>query len=101
LKNRFSSVVPIRESSKRADLLISRMPSRSPFRSLAPLPLHGPVNYLHLIEITALTSQLFLLTKKIQGVQQDRSLTVSEVFPVGAESGAQAKSPEAEGRSET
>jgi hypothetical protein len=59
------------------------------------------VNGLHLIEITGLTNWFFLLTKKIQGVQQDRSLTVSEVFPVGAESGAQAKSPEAEGRSET
>jgi hypothetical protein len=54
-----------------------------------------------LIEIAGLTKLLFLLTKKIQGVQQDRSLTVSEVFPVGAESGAQAKSPKAEGRSET
>jgi hypothetical protein len=59
------------------------------------------VNGLHLIEIAGLTNWFFLLTKKIEGVQQDRSLTVSEVFPVGAESGAQAKSPEAEGRSET
>jgi hypothetical protein len=67
----------------------------------ALLLLHAPVNGLHLIEIAGLTKLLFLLTKKIQGVQQDRSLTVSEVFPVGAESGAQAKSPKAEGRSET
>jgi hypothetical protein len=34
----------------------------------------------------------FSLTQKIEGVQQDRSLTPSKVFPVGAASGAQAKS---------
>jgi hypothetical protein len=68
-------------------------------RPLAPLPLHPPVNGLHLIEIAALRNPFFLLTEEIQGVQQDRSLTVSEVFPVGAASGGQARSPSAEGRS--
>ena len=34
----------------------------------------------------------FSLTQKIEGVQQDRSLTASKVFPVGAASGAQAES---------
>jgi hypothetical protein len=33
------------------------------------------------------------LTKKIEGVKQNRSLTVSQVFPVGAASGGQARSP--------
>jgi len=69
-------------------------------RPLAPLLLHAPVNGLHLIEIAALTNCFFLLTKKMEGVQQDRSLTVSEVFPVGAASGGQARSPSAEGKSE-
>jgi hypothetical protein len=34
----------------------------------------------------------FSLTVKIEGVKQTRSSTSSEVFPVGAASGAQAKS---------
>ena len=34
----------------------------------------------------------FLLTLKLEGVKETRSLTASEVFPVGAASGAQAKS---------
>ncbi len=33
------------------------------------------------------------LTSFSRGVEQHRSLTVSEVYPVGAESGARAKSP--------
>jgi hypothetical protein len=50
------------------------------------------VNALHSIENKSDKSAIFSLTKKIEGVQQDRSLTVSKVFPVGAASGAQAKS---------
>jgi hypothetical protein len=38
------------------------------------------------------TTHHFSLTAKIEGVQQDRSLTPSKVFPVGAASGAQAES---------
>jgi hypothetical protein len=36
------------------------------------------------------TTRDFSLTEKIERVQQDRSLTPSKVFPVGAASGAQA-----------
>jgi hypothetical protein len=61
--------------------------------------MHSPVNELHSIEIQALTNLFFLLTKKIEGVKHNCSLTVSEVFPVGAASGGQAKSPSAEGKS--
>jgi hypothetical protein len=64
-------------------------------RLLAPLLLHSPVNELHSIEIKAHTNLFFLLTQKIEGVKHNCSLTVSEVFPVGAASGGQAKSPSA------
>jgi hypothetical protein len=59
----------------------------------AQSPLHTPVNGLHSIENAQLTNSFFSLTKKIQGVKHNCSLTVSEVFPVGAASGGQAKSP--------
>jgi hypothetical protein len=38
---------------------------------------HGPVNGLHSIENKRVADACFSLTKKIGGVQQDRSLTVS------------------------
>jgi len=60
---------------------------------------HVPVDWLHSIENAQLTNSFFPLTKKIQGVKHNCSLTVSEVFPVGAASGGQARSPSAEGRS--
>jgi hypothetical protein len=44
------------------------------------------------LKTRVLTKAYFSLTGKIEGVQQDRSLTASEVFPVGAASGAQAES---------
>src|SRR5438876_8967106 len=69
-------------------------------RLLAPLLLHSPVNELHSIEIKEHTNSFFLLTQKIEGVKHNCSLTVSEVFPVGAASGGQAKSPSATGKSE-
>jgi hypothetical protein len=62
--------------------------------------LHTPVNDLHLIEIKADTKLFFLLTQKIEGVKHNCTLTVSEVFPVGAASGGQARSPSADGKSE-
>src|SRR5258708_34667969 len=43
---------------------------------------HTPVNELHSIENAQLTHSFFPLTKKIQGVKHNCSLTVSEVFPV-------------------
>jgi hypothetical protein len=46
--------------------------------------LHQPVNELHLIDFKAHTNLFFLLTQKIEGVKHNCSLTVSEVFPVGA-----------------
>jgi len=54
---------------------------------------HQPVDAPHPIENKSDRSAIFLLTLHSEGVQQDRSLTVSKVFPVGAASGAQAESP--------
>jgi hypothetical protein len=79
-------------TSENADLNRSALPSRN---ATAPLLLHSPVNELHSIEIKEHTNLFFLLTQKIEGVQHNCSLTVSEVFPVGAASGGQAKSPSA------
>jgi hypothetical protein len=53
---------------------------------------HPPVNQLHSIDNKPHADAIFSLTQILKGVQQDRSLTVSEVFPVGAASGARAKS---------
>ena len=47
---------------------------------------------LHSIDFPEDKTASFLLTLKKKGVKQTRSLTASEVFPVGAASGAQAKS---------
>src|SRR5260370_8410217 len=85
--------------TKRARIGISRASRNNSCNPPAPLPLHSPVNELHSIEIQALTNLFFLLTKKIEGVKHNCSLTVSEVFPVGAASGGQATSPSAEGKS--
>jgi hypothetical protein len=61
-----------------------------------------PVDGVHSPENKSDKGANFLLTPELEGVQQDRSLTVSEVFPVGAASGARAMSPStlqnAEGR---
>jgi hypothetical protein len=62
-------------------------------RPSAQSALHTPVNELHSIQNKQLTNSFFPLTKKLQGVKHNCSLTVSEVFPVGAASGGQAKSP--------
>ena len=53
---------------------------------------HPVVDGLHSIDFAADTRADFLLTLTMKGVKQTRSLTASEVFPVGAASGAQAKS---------
>src|SRR5580698_4902107 len=58
----------------------------------APASLHPPVNRLHSAEFQAHATAHFPLTANIEGVKQTRSLTTSEVFPVGAASGARAKS---------
>jgi hypothetical protein len=50
------------------------------------------VDALHSIENKSDKGPHFSLTQQLEGVQQDRSLTVSKVFPVGAASGAQAVS---------
>src|SRR5579872_631871 len=61
-------------------------------RAIAPPLRHTPVRCLHSAEYKAVTSSYFSLTPKMKGVKQTRSLTTSEVFPVGAASGARAKS---------
>jgi hypothetical protein len=46
----------------------------------AQSPLHDPVNELHSIDSKAHTNLFFLLTQKIEGVQHNCSLTVTEFF---------------------
>ena len=53
---------------------------------------HCPVTSAHSLVFKGDRIAAFSLTKKIEGVKQTRSLTRSEVYPVGAASGAQAKS---------
>jgi len=53
---------------------------------------HMPVDELHSIENKALKIANDFLTLFLDAVQHTRSLTVSKVFPVGGESGAQASS---------
>jgi len=64
--------------------------------TVAPFAQHSPVNELHSIESKAFRFSFFLLTQKIEGVKHNCSLTVSEVFPVGAASGGQTRSPSAD-----
>src|SRR6476659_2729662 len=47
---------------------------------IAPFALHAPFNVLHFIESKAIRFQFFRLTQKIQGVQHNCSLTVTEFF---------------------
>jgi hypothetical protein len=83
------NVRTIAPKRKIADKFVSRIASG---KRLAPLSRHGPVRRLHSAEYKADRSLYFSLTPKMKGVKQTCSLTTSEVFPVGAASGAQAKS---------
>ena len=87
------------QSRKYGDSLFAQNHAALTSRGAAPSPLHTPVNSLHSIESKVHTKSLFLLTQKIEGVKHNCSLTVSEVFPVGAASGGQARSPSADGKS--
>src|SRR5208337_4143419 len=53
---------------------------------------HPLVKPLHSIQLKGHIRACFSLTPQIKGVKETRSLTCSEVFPVGAASGAQARS---------
>jgi len=79
-----------RKSASRADCSQKRK------FMVAPFMLHAPVNELHSIEFKAFRFLLFSLTQEIEGVKHNCSLTVSEVFPVGAASGGQTRSPSAD-----
>jgi hypothetical protein len=68
------------------------VPAGDGFEGLAQKLRHRPVDELHLIENKGDKISNDLLTLFLVAVQQPRSLTVSEVFPVGGESGAQASS---------
>ena len=68
-------------------------PLRNPATRSCTKSGHPPVDAVHSTENKRDKTAYFSLTLKIEGVQQDRSLTTSRVFPVGAASGAQAKSP--------
>ena len=71
----------------------SSLPSARNGFSTCTKTCHPPVDALHSIENKSDRSAIFSLTLNLESVQQDRSLTVSKVFPVGAASGAQAESP--------
>jgi hypothetical protein len=62
---------------------------------------HPPVDELHSMENKADRGAIVCLTLSLAAVKHTRSLTVSKVFPVGGESGAQASSlrPSAEWKS--
>jgi hypothetical protein len=62
------------------------------FRSTAQIMRHPPVDGLHHIENKLLKTEIVFLTLFPHEVQHTRSLTVSKVFPVGGESGAQTSS---------
>jgi len=62
------------------------------FTGTAPLLLHPPVDRLQLIENKLYKFSIVFLTLSWIAVKHTRSLTVSKVFPVGGESGAQASS---------
>ncbi len=71
---------------------VSKGCARVFLQSSAPLLWQRPVDELHWIENTALKNRIVFLTFFPVAVQHTRSLTVSKVFPVGGESGAQASS---------
>jgi hypothetical protein len=48
--------------------------------TIAPIALHAPVNELHSIEIKAFTFLFFRLTRNLEGVKHNCSLTVTEFF---------------------
>jgi hypothetical protein len=73
-------------SGFKAEIVVARI------LRFAPKSRQWPVDGLHSTDFSADKSAAFLLTLKMKGVKQTRSLTASEVFPVGAASGAQAKS---------
>jgi hypothetical protein len=80
-------------ANKTKKFTISRQNGKTLLRSLAQIPLHPPVDSLHLLEKKRDGRKLFRLTQKKESVKQNRSLTVSRVFPVGVESGGRARSP--------
>ncbi len=66
--------------------------SKGRFRPPAPLLLQVPVDGLHSIENKSHKIVIVFLTLFPDAVKHTRSLTVSKVFPVGGESGAQTSS---------
>jgi hypothetical protein len=79
----------LRESEKNTGLT-KKMPGGN--SRTAPKMRHPPVDSLHSIDFPADKTLPFLLTLEMKGVKTNRSLIASGVFPVGAASGAQAKS---------
>ena len=62
------------------------------FRGTAQIMRHPPVDGRHYAENKPLKTAIVFLTLFLDEVQHTRSLTVSKVFPVGGESGAQTSS---------
>lgn len=83
---RSQSILRISRSSSFPHVFVSFI------RASAQNLMHRPVDELHSIENKALKISNVFLTLFLVAVQQTRSLTVSKVFPVGGESGAQASS---------
>jgi len=83
---RSQSILRISRSSSFPHVFVSFI------RASAQNLMHRPVDELHSIENKALKISNVFLTLFLVAVQQTRSLTVSKVFPVGGESGAQTSS---------
>jgi hypothetical protein len=66
-----------------------------PIPAVAQFPVMGLWTTCTRLKIHLLTERDFRLTFFPEGVELNRSLTASKVFPVGAASGAQAQSPSA------
>ena len=75
------------------DPLKLRVPAACWGGAAAPFSRHAPVDGLQAAETREDAGCGFALTSFLAEVQHTRSLTVSNVFPVGGESGTQAESP--------
>jgi len=70
---------------ERMNITLSRWP--------APRPLQGPVDGLHVTECKWFTGTQFSLTGRRKRVKSQSFFDIANVFPVGGESGIQARSP--------
>jgi hypothetical protein len=86
----FSTAIFTLPQSRKSIFKLSNRPNFTIPILSAPIPVHPPVDALHLIQNTPHTIAKFLLTLKMEGVQTQSFFGTFKVFPVGAASGAQA-----------